>query len=441
MTALHLLSACDAAAQLAQRTLRAQDLVQACLDRIDARESDVHAWEYLNRVEALARAKQLDTGVHQGLLHGLPIGVKDLLATVDMPTTYGSRVYANYQPGFDAACVAVARQQGAVVLGKTVSTEFATFHPNQTRNPHRLTHTPGGSSSGSAAAVADGMVPLAIGTQTAGSLIRPASYCGIVAFKPSFGGIARAGAKLLSDTLDTVGTMARNVPDAALFAAALSGRHSWLVRPLAEVLARPLRVGLCRTYEWEQADPDTRRVFAQAAQALLRVGQVEVKDVALPADFRALAHAQTQVQLFEQAHNLAYEHQAHLDQLSLRLQGILNSGKAVTHAQYDAAQQAIAKCRTQLQTVFQEVDVLLAPSAQGEAPEGLDNTGDPVFCRIWTVLHTPSIHIPVGRGGLGLPVGLQVVADVGHDALLLSAANVLHQAIVREDVAIGKDRA
>jgi len=441
MTALHLLSACDAAAQLAQRTLRAQDLVQACLDRIDARESDVHAWEYLNRVEALARAKQLDTGVHQGLLHGLPIGVKDLLATVDMPTTYGSRVYANYQPGFDAACVAVARQQGAVVLGKTVSTEFATFQPNQTRNPHRLTHTPGGSSSGSAAAVADGMVPLAIGTQTAGSLIRPASYCGIVAFKPSFGGIARAGAKLLSDTLDTVGTMARNVPDAALFAAALSGRHSWLVRPLAEVLARPLRVGLCRTYEWEQAGPDTRRVFAQAAQALLRVGQVEVKDVALPADFRALAHAQTQVQLFEQAHNLAYEHQAHLDQLSLRLQGILNSGKAVTHAQYDAAQQAIAKCRTQLQTVFQEVDVLLAPSAQGEAPEGLDNTGDPVFCRIWTVLHTPSIHIPVGRGGLGLPVGLQVVADVGHDALLLSAANVLHQAIVREDVAIGKDRA
>jgi len=429
MTALHQLSACDAAAQLAQRTLRAEDLVRACIEHIDAREPEVQAWAYLQRDVAIAHAKQLDAGAHRGLLHGLPIGVKDLLATSDMPATYGSRIYANYRPGFDAACVAVARQQGAVVLGKTVSTEFATFHPNQTRNPLRLTHTPGGSSSGSAAAVADSMVPLAIGTQTAGSLIRPASYCGIVAFKPSFGCVSRAGAKSLSDTLDTVGAMARTVPDAALFAAAMSGRHTWLVKPLADVLSRPLRVGICRTYEWSQAGADTQNVFANAEQALKSAPAFEVKDLQLPADFQTLAHAQMQVQLFEQAHNLAHEHIAHYAELSPRLQGILKSGKDITHAQYDAAQQHIAKCRLQLQAVFQDVDVLLAPSAQGEAPDSLDNTGDPVFCRIWTVLHTPAINVPAGLGAQGMPVGLQVIGPVSSDALTLSAAHAVHQHI------------
>ena len=426
MTALHQLSACDAAAQLAQRTLRAEDLVRACIEHIDAREPEVQAWAYLQPDVAIAHAKQLDAGAHHGLLHGLPMGVKDLLATSDMPATYGSRIYANYRPGFDAACVAVARQQGAVVLGKTVSTEFATFHPNQTRNPLRLTHTPGGSSSGSAAAVADNMVPLAIGTQTAGSLIRPASYCGIVAFKPSFGCVARAGAKLLSDTLDTVGTMARTVPDAALFAAAMSGRHAWLVKPLNDVLSRRLRIGICRTYEWSQAGPDTQKVFANAEHALKNAPAFEVKDLQLPADFQTLAHAQTQAQLFEQAHNLAHEHIAHFTQLSPRLQGILQSGKDITHAQYDAALQHIAKCRLQLPTVFQDVDVLLAPSAQGEAPDNLENTGDPVFCRIWTVLHTPAINVPAGLGAHGMPVGLQVVGAVGSDALTLAAAHAVH---------------
>ena len=429
MTALHQLSACDAAAQLAQRTLRAEDLVRACIEHIDAREPEVQAWAYLQRDAALAHAQQLDAGAHRGLLHGLPIGVKDLLATSDMPATYGSRVYANYRPGFDAACVAVARQQGAVVLGKTVSTEFATFHPNQTRNPLRLTHTPGGSSSGSAAAVADSMVPLAIGTQTAGSLIRPASYCGIVAFKPSFGCVARAGAKLLSDTLDTVGTMARTVPDAALFAAAMSGRHDWVVKPLGDMLSRPLRVGICKTYEWAQAGVDTQNALANAKQALKNAPAFDVKNVQLPVDFQTLSQAQTQVQLFEQAHNLAHEHIAHYAELSPRLQGILQSGKDITHAQYDAAQQHIAKCRLQLQAVFQDMDVLLTPSAQGEAPDNLSNTGDPVFCRIWTVLHTPAINVPAGLGATGMPVGLQVVGPVGSDALTLAAAHAVHQHI------------
>ncbi|CAN1495445.1 GatA Asp-tRNAAsn/Glu-tRNAGln amidotransferase A subunit and related amidases [Burkholderiaceae bacterium] len=421
------LSACEAAHQLAQRTLRAEDLVRDCLERIDAREPEVQAWTHVARDAALVRAKALDQGAHQGLLHGLPIGVKDLIATADMPTSYGSPIYAGHQPANDASCVALARAAGAVVLGKTVTTEFATFQPNQTRNPHNLAHTPGGSSSGSAAAVADGMVPLALGTQTAGSLTRPAAYCGVVAFKPSFGGINRAGAKPLSDTLDTVGTLARNVPDAALFAAALSGRSSWLVRPMAEHLSRPLRVGICHTYEWGQALPETHAALQQAAASLSAAHGMTVQDVHLPVSYQQLVQAQTYIQLAEQAQCLSYERLQHFASLSPRLQGILQAGVDVTIEQYDQAQALVALCRAQLADVFQDVDVLLAPSAPGAAPLGLDNTGDPVFCRIWTVLQTPTVNIPAGLAPNGMPVGLQVVGKVGADGLTLASAHALHQ--------------
>ena len=425
MSNIHL-SACEAAYQLAQRSLRAEDLVRDCLERIDARDPQIQAWTYVAREDALARAKALDQGAHQGLLHGLPIGVKDLIATADMPTSYGSPIYAGHQPANDATCVALARAAGAVVLGKTVTTEFATFEPNQTRNPHNLAHTPGGSSSGSAAAVADSMVPLALGTQTAGSLMRPAAYCGVVAFKPSFGGINRAGVKPLSDTLDTVGTLARNVPDAALLAAALSGRISWLVRPLAEHVSRPLRVGMCHTYEWGQALPETQAAMQNAADVIGANAGMVLCDVQLPVDYQHLAQAQTYIQLAEQAQCFAYERLNHWAQLSPRLQGIVKAGLAVTIEQYDQAQALVAQCRAQLEQVFQNVDVLLAPSAPGAAPLGLDNTGDPLFCRIWTVLHTPTVNIPAGFASIGMPVGLQVVGPVGEDAFILLAAHAIH---------------
>ena len=428
---LHSLSACEAAVRLAQRSLRAEDLVRACLELIDAREPEVQAWQHLASESAIARAKQLDAGAHQGALHGLPIGVKDLLATADMPTGFGSAIYQHHTPAADAACVAVARQQGAVVMGKTVTTEFATFQPNQTRNPLNLAHTPGGSSSGSAAAVADHMVPLALGTQTAGSLIRPASYCGIVAYKPSMGVISRAGAKPLSDTLDVVGTLARDVPDAAFFAAALSGRPALRVKPVHEQISRRLRVGVCRTYEWDQAEAESQNALLHATHVLQNANDVEVCDITLPVEFQQLVQAQTQVQLFEQAHNLAHEHIVHFAQLSPRLQGILNSGKAITHAQYDAALQHIARCRSLLTDVLADVDVLLTLSAQGSAPHGLDNTGDPLFCRIWTALHTPSVNVPAAKAANGLPIGLQVVGLPMHDALVLSAAHGLMQHLIR----------
>src|SRR5450432_3439542 len=213
---LNRLGATEAARKLATREITAVSLLADCLERIAERESTVHAWTYLDADAAMRRARALDAQASAGLLHGLPIGVKDLFDTFDMPTSYGSPIYADHRPAADAACVALARAAGAVVIGKTVTTEFATFHPGATTNPHNPAHTPGGSSSGSAAAVADGMVPLAFGTQTAGSIIRPAAFCGVVGYKPAFGTINRAGVKAISDSLDTIGAFGRTVPDVAL---------------------------------------------------------------------------------------------------------------------------------------------------------------------------------------------------------------------------------
>jgi len=430
-TPLHLLGACAAQAALAQRSLRAEDLVRACLEHIAAREPQVQAWQTLAADAAIARARALDAAAWQGALHGLPIGVKDLIDTFDLPTGYGSPIYASHRPQADASCVASLRAAGGIVLGKTVSTEFATFTANQTRHPLRPTHTPGGSSSGSAAAVADHMVPLALGTQTAGSLIRPASFCGIVAFKPTFGHIWRAGVKPLSDSLDTVGSLARDVPDAALLAAALAGRDEWRVQDLGQATGGLLRVGICRTHEWSQADADTVATLEGACAALARRSEVRLREVELPDAWRSLVAAQTTIQLYEQAQSLRHEHLMLRGRLSARLQGILDQGASVSVAQYDAAQQHAAQCRAQLAQVFDGVDVLLTPSAIGAAPQGLDATGDPLFCRIWTLLHTPALNIPVGSACDGLPVGLQVIALPGRDAMALTAAHALHQWLSR----------
>lgn len=425
MGSLNTLSAVEAARQIAAKKITSEALVGDCLERIAAREGDVAAWEYLDRDAALAQARAADAGPPRGLLHGLPLGVKDLIDTVDTPTAYGSPVYAGHRPAWDAACVALARAAGGIVMGKTVTTEFAAFYPGKTRNPHHPGHTPGGSSSGSAAAVADYMVPLAFGTQTAGSVIRPAAYCGVVGYKPSFGLISRVGIKALSDTLDTIGTIARTVPDAALLAAAVSGRADLLVeRPLAT----PLRVGICRTYEWKQALPETVTAFERAAEKLAAAG-IAVKEIKLPPTYANLVQAQTDIQLAEQSQSLAHERLTHWPQLSARLQGILEAGLQIAPGRYDAAQTLARNCRRSLTDVFTDCDVLLAPSAPGAAPAGLAMTGDPLFCRIWTLLRVPCVSIPVATAASGLPVGLQVVGAFGSDAQTLAAAHSLHQVL------------
>ena len=253
-------TAAELLARLARRELTAESLARACLERIDAREPEVQAWTHLDRAAVLAAAKELDRGAIRGALHGLPVGVKDVFDTFDLPTEYGSAIYARHRPAADAAVIALARSAGALVLGKTVTTEFATFPPGKTRNPHHPGHTPGGSSSGSAAAVAAAMVPVAFGTQTTGSIIRPASFCGAVGYKPSFGTLPRVGVKAISDCLDTVGVFARRVADAASFVGVLA-RRAFAVS--AEVHAP--RLGWCRTPQWPEAQPETRALFEREA--------------------------------------------------------------------------------------------------------------------------------------------------------------------------------
>jgi Asp-tRNA(Asn)/Glu-tRNA(Gln) amidotransferase A subunit family amidase len=426
---LNRLSATAAARKLAIREITAVSLLEDCLERIAARESTVHAWTFLDTDAARRRARELDAQASAGLLHGLPIAVKDLFDTCDMPSSYGSPIYANHRPAADAACVALARAAGAIVVGKTVTTEFATFHPGPTCNPHNLLHTPGGSSSGSAAAVADWMVPLAFGSQTAGSIVRPAAYCGVVGYKPTFGTVNRVGVKMISDTLDTVGALARSVPDVALFVAALADRPELLIeRPLG----RPPRVGLCRTHQWDRAHPETVTAFEDAARGLGEAGAT-LRDVVLPPQFAELVDAQIAIMVHEVAKSLSYERLVHREKLSVEMIAMIDAGLAVSPARYDAARALAQRSRSTLAEVFADVDVLLAPSTVGEAPYGIAATGDPLFNRMWTLLHTPCVHLPSAAGPRGLPVGITIVGPIGGDQAMLLAADWIHARLGRSD--------
>lgn len=417
--ALHRQEATALVQRLVRRELTAVELARACLERIAEREPEVQAWAFIDPELALAQARELDRGPVRGLLHGLPVGVKDLFDTADMPTTYGSMIYAGHRPPADAATVALCREQGALMLGKTVTTEFATFTPGKTRNPHRLTQTPGGSSSGSAAAVADGMVPLAFASQTAASVIRPAAFCGIVGYKPSFGLVNRAGVKALSDPLDTIGFLARSVEDVALFAAAANGE-----RAIPDLSAAGLpRVAMCQTHEWPHADEDTRTAFAQASEALAVAG-VPVGELALPPMFALLLQAQKEIMAFDLARSLAHERLRHPAALSPGLAQLLQQGVELDTERHRANLQLAAGARRGIDAVFGEADAVLAPSAIGEAP-ACEQTGDPVFGRAWTLLGLPCIHLPFTTGRTGLPVGLQLIGRHGQDLALLRVAKQL----------------
>jgi amidase len=311
-----------------------------------------------------------------------------------------------------------------VVLGKTVTTEFAAFTPGKTANPHNPAHSPGGSSSGSAAAVAAGMVPLAFATQTAGSIIRPACYCGVVGYKPSFGLIARAGVKALADSLDTIGCMARTVEDAAFFVGVLTDRRS--LREVAAPL--PPRFGLCQTPMWTDAEPATIAALDRARSTLLAAG-ARVDDVAVPAEHHGLADAQDTIMRFEMARSLAWERIEHGDLISPALARLLDLGLSVGADDYDAARATLAGARLRLDAFFGECAAIVVPAAPGEAPEGLGNTGNPVFSRMWTALGVPCVTLPAGFGARGLPTGIQLVGRIGDDSRLMEAALFAERAL------------
>ena len=418
-------SASALARQLERREITAEQLLHACLERIQAREGDVQAWQYLSADSALEQARQLDRRPVQGLLHGLPIGVKDLFDTADMPTTYGSAIYASHQPAADAAAVSLCRAQGAIMLGKTVTTEFAAFNPGKTRNPRGLTHTPGGSSSGSAAAVADGMVPLAFASQTAASVIRPAAFCGVVGYKPSLGMVNRAGVKALSDSLDTIGFLARAVEDVALFAAASTGDRGLLQLGVSHTP----RIALCHTHEWPHADDDTQKAFEHAARVLAQAG-IAIRELQLPLLFSQLLQAQKEIMAFDLVRSLAHERLRYPHLLSDKLTQVLNLGQEVAIERHYANLQLAHSARGMVSNAFGAFEVLLAPSAIGEAPPTLEQTGDPVFGRVWTLLGLPCVHLPFFKGSTGMPVGLQVVGRYGEDKVVLRVAKWLMERLV-----------
>lgn len=409
------MTASETLRHLRQGKTSAREWVREQLQVIAEREPEIQAWEHVDEAGALDQARQCDQGPVRGILQGVPIGVKDIIDVRGLPCRMGTPIYRDRIADADAACVALARAAGAVILGKTVTTELAWFQPGKTRNPHHSGHTPGGSSSGSAAAVASGMVPIAFGTQTAGSVLRPAAYCGIVGFKPSFGLVPRAGVKSQSESLDTIGWMARSVDDIALIAEALTWDESF--RRAAD--SAPPRIGHLRLSEESQASPAMHATLERALGELSAAG-AKVITAQRPASFDRLNAAQETIQLFEAARSYITEYSQHREQLSEKISGLLERGRNISRDEYLKAQQHVASCRTELVNLFANCDIVMLPSAPGEAPEGLGATGDPVFNRAATALGNPAISLPFGTGDKGLPLGLQCWAN--------SDSSLLHHA-------------
>ncbi len=399
-------------------SLSCESLVRACLARIDEREPEVAAWVYIDRERVLAEARAFNPAA-KGPLHGIPMGVKDIIDVAALPTRMGSLIFVGAPAAeLDASCVSLARTAGALVLGKTVTTELASFTPGRTRNPLRREHTPGGSSSGSAAAVADGHVPLALGTQTAGSIIRPAAYCGVVGFKPSFGLVPRNGVKLQSESLDTIGVFARGVDDATIWYGAMTGARS-LPEP-AERPARGLRVAMISNW-MDEAGMEMSLSIAEAADALAAAG-ARVKEVRLSPLFTDAHKDQRLIQLSEMSRQYGEEYHTHNELLSLRLLELLGEGEGISKEHYRTAIARTEAARKAADVHFNDYDVWLLPSASDAAPKGLDSTGDPLFNRLATTLHLPALNLPFYRNKAGLPLGLQLVAARQQDEKLLAVA-------------------
>jgi Asp-tRNA(Asn)/Glu-tRNA(Gln) amidotransferase A subunit family amidase len=430
------LSAAEAAAAICDGRLSSRELVETCLARIDQAEPAVQAWHYLNRDYALAQADMADTahklGRPHGPLHGVPVGIKDVFDTGDMPTEDGTPLHAGRTPRRDAAAVARLRAAGAVILGKTVTTELAYYHPGKTTNPHDPARTPGGSSSGSAAAVAAGMVPLAIGSQTNGSTIRPAAFCGVVGYKPTYGLISRQGALRLSRILDQVGVFARSIEDAALMAECMIGfddedpdTRATAAPPLRATAMSdpplPPRLAFVPSPVWDKAEPEAQEAFGELVDSL---GERIVR-LNLPAPFDQAVDWHRTIMETDMAANLAEEYDRGRDQLSAPMRDCLERGRRHLAFDYARAVAGIARLNAVLDELLFEFEAFVTPAAPGPAPAGLQGTGSPIFCSIWTLCGVPAVTVPLLQSEAGLPIGVQLVGKRGDDARLLRIARWL----------------
>ncbi|HVB82363.1 MAG TPA: amidase [Candidatus Binataceae bacterium] len=416
---LHTLDVVDVVVGIGAARFTAADVVHSCLDRIGAREPLIQAWAHLDGETALRQAHGADAEEKRGgLLAGVPFGVKDVIDTSELPTEMGSQVYRGHHARYDASCVGLARRAGGIVLGKTVSAEFAGTQPTRTANPHDITRTPGGSSSGSAAAVADFMVPFAFGTQTGGSILRPAAFCGIVGFKPTFGLYSPAGMKVAAHSFDTIGLLARSVRDIATIHAVMMSDAS----PPAE-LSIP-RVGFFPSHLWDTVDDDMKAAVDSVLHKI-SAARAPVTEIVAPVGFAIITQHRAVINAFERARGLAGEALSHVEDFSPQSREVCERGFAISGERYLEARRATDDFRARAGEIFDGVDVLVTPTTPGEAPEGKSYAGDPRLQELWTMLHLPSITLPAGRGRHGLPLGIELVARAYQDQALLAHASWL----------------
>ena len=418
-----MLSALDLARRIEAGELTPRTVIDMCAEAIAAREKDVGAFVVLD-LDGARRAAD-NPKLAATPLRGLPVGFKDIFDTADFPTQYGSPIYAGFQPRADAAAVALTRRAGGIVIGKTVTTEFATMVPSVTRNPHNLAHTPGGSSSGSCAAVAAGMLPIAFGTQTAGSVIRPAAFCGVTGFKPSYRLIPTAGVKDVAWHLDTAGVFGSGTADVAFVTAAITGRDLRVDR----ATPAPPRIALARTHLWPQASAAMQQAVESAARSAAAAG-ARVVDVTLPPILEEAYAAQFIIQDYETFRSRTFEYDRHRDQLDKELRESLDGAAAITADTYDAARRTSSRARQVFADTMADYDVILTPSAPGAAPPSLGSTGNPMFNRLWTLMGTPCVNVP-GLSEGELPLGIQIVGRFGRDRAALEAAFFVERAIAR----------
>jgi Asp-tRNA(Asn)/Glu-tRNA(Gln) amidotransferase A subunit family amidase len=431
------LGAVEAARRIATGDLTSEALVKACLAKIDQLESSIQAWAFIDRDLALERAREADDQAKGsrgiGPLHGVPVGLKDIIDTADMPTENGSAAYKGRRPTADATSVAALRRAGAIVLGKTVTTELANLTPSHTRNPANVDHTPGGSSSGSAAAVAAGMVPLAVGTQTGGSVIRPASFCGTYGFKPTFGLIPRSGVLTQSPSLDTVGVFGRSVDDLAILAdamqaydaddfASLRTSRGNLLATVNDGWTLPPLVAFVKTHAWSDADPATREAFGELVEALGSQAQEIIIDATTE---RGVAAAGI-VQGVELSHHYGHILDRAPELLSKGLAERIEAGRRVNAVDYVAALDARQTYYRTVQELFTDYGTILTPAALGPAPKDHNTTGNPVFCAFWTYLGVPAVTLPLLEVD-GMPLGVQLVGPRGDDGRLLRSARLFER--------------
>ena len=425
ITELQGFSAAQARIEIDQRNISSEELVRACLDRIELREKKLNAWAFIDPELAISQARKLDGEKKRSEIHGIPIGIKDIYATFDMPTAYGTSFMKDHKPNRDSNWVSILRSAGAVLIGKTKTTEFANAFPTTTRNPHNLSRSPGASSSGSAAAVADFMVPLAIGSQTGGSIIRPAAYCGVYGYKPSIEGLPKGGVRHAKPSIDTPGIFSRSINDISVLRS-VSMNDPSQVSTASELSS--LRLGLCHTEHWKHAMPETKNIIKETTEILSKHG-ASVENIQLPDEVSEVMEEFSVIVTSEDARAISEDCAKQYENLNPWSQRVLKEASEFSESRYQNAKLLAQKARERINQVFKNIDFIITPATRGEAPLDIESVEPSYFNSVWTLMHLPCISLPAFTGPNGMPLGLQIVGSINDDLRLLTEAKTIENAL------------